>query len=340
MEGFRDTGMVAGYHRHPAQCLSVIAPYEFWQDAEPQEATEAGADSVTMPRAFLNSWYFKPVIAVALIYACTSISADLGFFDYVGSPCDHSQYTEQHECSGISVIAFWMHWLGRYVTDTANSGVIQAISGTASAFFAGVLLYVSYRQGKLIRAANATAEVSAQAAKLSANISKDMMERTQRAFISVSSVKHTTEHTTVSRQHSPVELVGDGIQLDIKWANKGNTPSKNAVIEITTKFNDGPLNDGFPFNEHFGGKKWEVDIAPNTKRLIGGAFIAKDSIERLHNSPKQRLYIFGKATYYDVFDSTERHFTTFCMRVSVGNYSRAKGYAVRLIRHNEYNQTT
>ena len=141
----------------------------------------------------------------------------------------------------------------------------------------------------------------------------------QRAFVS----PNIQELTTQNSDQQPMAAI------IVNWVNSGTTPTKMFRTHVSSIDNtNSPLPDNFTYPD-----LWQSG-APhvNTDAVVGpkgGASVIGDSLpltvltEAFHH--KRRIYIWGWATYYDVFKDTPMHITKFCSEMIVLGMNYAGG---------------
>lgn len=125
------------------------------------------------------------------------------------------------------------------------------------------------------------------------------MRAAQRAFIYVSSVDWAPAGTDLLRV-SPI------------WANGGTTATKGLRISTNWKASHGELPPDFDIN--YTRPPESLFLGPGGKAEFGAIAIPMRDIQaaieaRLH------LYVWGRATYHDLFQGSQQHYFDFCHRV-------------------------
>jgi hypothetical protein len=123
---------------------------------------------------------------------------------------------------------------------------------------------------------------------------------TQRAFVYLSELTWSGE--------------GGNIRISPVWSNSGTTPTRKLRIGTNWKASHGELRPDFEIN--YTEPPDNLFLAPGSKAAFGSVFIPARDIQaaieqRLH------LYVWGRATYDDLFEGTKPHFFEFCHRVDV-----------------------
>jgi hypothetical protein len=147
----------------------------------------------------------------------------------------------------------------------------------------------------------AVATLQLRALIASNRINRDALETVQRAYVTFSP---TSEIGTTVEGGKVVAW-----QAHIPMRNGGATSTKGLVDNVEYYFSDSPLSDDFEF--------------PETQTPMNGALGPKDEIQvRTANIPigqvasVQRklghIYVYGWATYRDIFPETRPHLTLFC----------------------------
>jgi hypothetical protein len=123
---------------------------------------------------------------------------------------------------------------------------------------------------------------------------------TQRAFVYVSGLTWSGDSGNV--RISPI------------WSNSGTTPTRKLRIGTNWQASHGELRPDFDI--HYVQPPENLFLGPSSKAEFGAIFIPMRDIQaaieqRLH------LYVWGRATYDDLFEGSKPHFFEFCHRVEV-----------------------
>jgi hypothetical protein len=107
---------------------------------------------------------------------------------------------------------------------------------------------------------------------------------------------------------------GANVRISPIWVNAGTTPTRRLRISINWKASHGELPADFDIN--YLRAPENLFLGPSARSEFGATFIPMRDIqaaieERLH------LYIWGRATYDDMFDGSQPHFFEFCHRIEV-----------------------
>ena len=102
-----------------------------------------------------------------------------------------------------------------------------------------------------------------------------------------------------------VERDGANVRISPIWANSGTTPTRRLRINTNWKASHGELPPDFDIN--YVRAPENLFLGPGAKAEFGTIFIPMRDIqaaieERLH------LYVWGRATYDDMFEGTKPHF--------------------------------
>jgi hypothetical protein len=122
---------------------------------------------------------------------------------------------------------------------------------------------------------------------------------TQRAFVYVSELTWSGE--------------GDNIRIGPIWSNSGTTPTRKLRIATNWKASHAELR---PDDINYVQPPENLFLGPGSKAEFGAIFIPMRDIQA---AIEQRLYLYvwGRATYDDLFEGTKPHFFEFCHRVEV-----------------------
>ncbi|MEI8152192.1 MAG: hypothetical protein WCG92_11400, partial [Hyphomicrobiales bacterium] len=120
----------------------------------------------------------------------------------------------------------------------------------------------------------------------------------QRAFVYVGALEWSTDRTNV--KISPI------------WANAGTTPTRRLRISTNWVASHGELAPDFDIN--YVRAPESLFLGPSAKAEFGPVLIPMRDIQaaiedRLH------LYVWGRATYDDMFEGSQPHFFDFCHRI-------------------------
>jgi hypothetical protein len=105
---------------------------------------------------------------------------------------------------------------------------------------------------------------------------------------------------------------GANVRISPIWANAGTTPPRRLRISTNWKASHGELPADFDIN--YVQVPENLFLGPSARSEFGTLFIPMRDIqaaveERLH------LYIWGRATYDDMFEGSQPHFFEFCHRI-------------------------
>jgi hypothetical protein len=156
---------------------------------------------------------------------------------------------------------------------------------------------------------------SAKAAQKSAEIAERALIAGQRAFISAVLMGIAAKNVETDQV----------VQWNFTttWNNAGTTPTRDMRNHISVKMFDGPLPNDWDFPD-----LWTKNVTSKTPTLLTGpakgavqgqtvgAFTV-DQIREVING-KKTLYMWGWASYNDVFPSTPRHVTRFAVQIFAG----------------------
>jgi hypothetical protein len=109
-------------------------------------------------------------------------------------------------------------------------------------------------------------------------------------------------------------VAGANIRISPMWANAGTTPTRRLRVATNWKASHGELPPDFDIN--YVRAPENLFLGPSARSEFGTVFIPMRDIQaaieqRLH------LYVWGRATYDDMFEGSESHFFNFCHRLEV-----------------------
>ena len=107
---------------------------------------------------------------------------------------------------------------------------------------------------------------------------------------------------------------GANVRISPIWANSGTTPTRRLRIATNWKASHGELPPDFDIN--YVRAPENLFLGPGARSEFGTVFIPMRDIQaaieqRLH------LYVWGRATYEDMFEGSKPHFFEFCHRLEV-----------------------
>jgi hypothetical protein len=105
---------------------------------------------------------------------------------------------------------------------------------------------------------------------------------------------------------------GANVRISPIWANAGTTPTRKLRVATNWKASHGELSPDFDTN--YVRAPENLFLGPSARTEFGTVFIPMRDIQaaieqRLH------LYIWGRATYADMFEGSTSHFFNFCHRL-------------------------
>jgi hypothetical protein len=217
---------------------------------------------------------------------------------------------------------------------THGESVMSALTGIY-VFLTGVYVVVSIlslrrisHQWDAMKAANDIGRNNLEAMKESNEISRRSLEAVQRAFVFL---KTTSIMSVPDQTYKKVVA----IQFNATWENGGSTPTKELETLLCVI--------GFPTEMPKGYKLPDrTDPSINAQRIpmvLGPkCIIVTPNLEvPIAHFQTQHVYLYGTATYKDVFDDTPQHTTNFCMKVSIFGDPASLASKHALISHFEHN---
>ena len=107
---------------------------------------------------------------------------------------------------------------------------------------------------------------------------------------------------------------GANVKISPIWANAGATPTRRLRISTNWKASHGELPADFDIN--YVRPPENLFLGPNGKAEIGTVFIPMRDIQAAIEE-RLNLYVWGRATYDDMFEGSKPHFFEFCQRLEV-----------------------
>jgi hypothetical protein len=173
------------------------------------------------------------------------------------------------------------------------------------AIFTAALVAVSAVQIFFLGRADRTARISADAARLSSDTSREALTKSQRAFVRVRAFPWLWREDT----DRPGKFFFD-IMPEIE--NAGSTPTVEASLVRSYALTDEPLPRGFTFPyEDLPGT---AIVGPQQVLTLSNIPILDDDLLAVQRGTKF-FYIWGTIDYRDVFDSTPVHTTEFGVQI-------------------------
>ena len=171
------------------------------------------------------------------------------------------------------------------------------------------MLRVARDQSKDMKDSIVVAQNAAEAAKKSAQVAKDTLTSTRRAFVFL---KRITVEPIMLRRGLQGYQEGQMWMFSPCWENSGDTPTINLTISINNRvFDDEIPNDfDFPYDKV---KDIYMAIGPKGEAVIGAFAIPYTTIEPLQGSQISNLYIWVEAKYSDIIENPHR--TCFCIKM-------------------------
>jgi hypothetical protein len=139
-----------------------------------------------------------------------------------------------------------------------------------------------------------------RAMRRSAQLTERNIAAAQRAFVYMSALNWSA--------------VGANVKISPIWANAGATPTRRLRISTNWKASHGELPADFDIS--YVRPPENLFLGPNGKAEIGTVFIPMRDIQAAIEE-RLNLYVWGRATYDDMFEGTKPHFFEFCQRLQV-----------------------
>ena len=180
-----------------------------------------------------------------------------------------------------------------------------------------------------------------------ARLTKDALITTSRAFIFLEDIEQTFAEG-FRTAHSAAEV--RDLTILPRWRNSGDTPPRDLVIQINSGLIRGDIPSEFAYS--YAREPEQMMIGPKSQDWSSPISIS-DANAGEALSGQSHIYVWGKASYKDIFDGTPSRFTEFCLRarfhttgreiriqwVSYGDHNRSDAddrigrRSIRLFRH-------
>jgi hypothetical protein len=124
------------------------------------------------------------------------------------------------------------------------------------------------------------------------------------------------------------------------WKNEGSTPTKNMRINISFRGPDGSLPPDFPYK--YGGDSQPFFLAPKASAFSEPLQIPAGHVNAIIANVNAgfggvpKMFIWGRADYFDVFDKP--HFVEWCFRIRFDRHD-GKNLMVRFLHYGEHNRS-
>lgn len=187
------------------------------------------------------------------------------------------------------------------------SEVVTAGATVASAAFAGVLIFVTRQQAKLMRQALIASE---------------------RAFVFLEDL----DVDLVSHQRGATSPTIDRLIIKPRWRNNGKTPTCNMRVSVNWTHWPGQIPPGFQYK--YGELARNMFLGPEATEWSNAVEVPVHVANAALDDSEQ-IYMWGRVDYEDIFKPTHGHFTQWCYRV----YVEAFGGSVRarFVAEGDYN---
>jgi hypothetical protein len=107
---------------------------------------------------------------------------------------------------------------------------------------------------------------------------------------------------------------GANVRVSPIWANAGTTPTRRLRVATNWKASHGELPADFDVN--YVRAPENLFLGPSARSEFGTIFIPMRDIQAAIEQGLH-LYVWGRATYNDMFEGSESHFFNFCHRLEV-----------------------
>jgi hypothetical protein len=164
--------------------------------------------------------------------------------------------------------------------------------------------------------------------KQAADAAKSAVVDVQRAFITVD-----TNFLTLSSE--PSQINSQGIEPQVLLENAGTTPTRSLVMDSSYQyFSPGTMPANFSFPDLSGGPPHNEYLGPKAKIVAARVDVPMSTEEEIADG-KKHLFIWGWATYKDIFRGTDPHVTKYCVEIVIKRIKGLNGKEA-LITNTEY----
>ncbi len=239
---------------------------------------------------FLGAFLTVAIFAVGMLFA-SSPSFRSQNNNQSAAPLQHTQdgKPENHEAAQ----SLWI--------PTDSVGLYTLVLAALT----GLLAVVAGVQGSFMLRADKTARIAANAAKESADVARDSLIYTQRAYVRVANYPWLWR----SDRDRPGKYFYDITPI---VENVGNTQTVDMKINVNSALRDNPLPEDFDFP--YVGDSGTSLIGARQSIGASNVVILDDDLLAVRDG-KKFFYIWGAMTYRDVFPGTPEHVTQFCTQI-------------------------
>ena len=132
---------------------------------------------------------------------------------------------------------------------------------------------------------------------------------TQRAFVSFTSLQ------TGLRFIDPATQKIAAYPVHASWENSGTTPAIHVLARTNFKWQKEPLPPKFDFPDAPNRQARAFDMGPKNGSLSPPIVIPTEVLNNIKQG-KLHMYIWGWATYHDIFKDSREHRTEFCSEIA------------------------
>ena len=98
------------------------------------------------------------------------------------------------------------------------------------------------------------------------------------------------------------------------WANSGGTPTRGLRVSTNWRASHGELAADFAYT--YAKAPEHLFLGPNGRTEFGTVYLPMRDVQAALEE-RMFLYVWGRATYGDLFEGTQPHFFEFCYRIEV-----------------------
>jgi hypothetical protein len=219
------------------------------------------------------------------------------------------------------------HWYNTVFDNTTDwllvlfNGLLVAFTWALSKSTKG-LWNAAVQQGEDTKESLRIANINAEAAKKSADLSERSLHELNRAFVFVKEMKPAPSATA------------GAIDVWIVWENNGTTQTKSMRTLRMLKEFDSEIPDDFDYPDDPEAKAGSASIGPRGTLSGAPVTLSSEMLTKIASN-KRHLLVWGWIEYDDIFPDTKRHRTEFAVEIKVA--AAEGGYSVAPVARRNFN---